>query len=173
MIRGKGEISKIDGQLHSERLEEACEKLPDNSEFLFVICDKTRNRNLPILSYLFSVVLKYISDSLPDHPSTTALYRYFEDMFAPIHTSNINNEQFSYCDLKSERQTDVSDVVESIIGYARDNWGIEVPSKDELKDPKLKELYAQAYLNIEADWNSIISSRNRLSKDERRSKEKI
>jgi len=115
------------------------------------------------------VVLKYISDSLPNHPGTTALYRYFEDMFAPIHIVEINNEQFEYCDLKSEKASDVNGVIEKVVEYALKEWGIEVPRNEDLRDPEMRELHSQAYLNQEVDWSNFISSR-KLSKDERRKK---
>lgn len=160
---------KVAGHTVIDEFKKACEKLPDNDNYLFVICDDTRNRNLPYLSYFFSVVLKYISDSLPDHPSTTALYKYFEDMFAPIHTVKINNRQFRYCELKSEKASDVNDVIEKVVEYALKEWGIEVPRQEDLKDPEMRELHSQAYLNQEVDWSNFISSR-KLSKDERRNK---
>ena len=158
---------KVAGHTVIDEFNRACEKLPDNNDYLFVICDDKKNKNLPYLSYLFSVVLKYISDSLPDHPGTTALYKYFEDMFAPIHTVRINNEQFQYCELKSEKASDVNDIIERIVEYALKEWGIEVPRQEDLKDPAIRELHSQAYLNQEVDWSNFISSR-KLLKDERR-----
>lgn len=158
---------KVAGHTVIDEFKRACEKLPDNNDYLFVICDDKKNKNLPYLSYLFSVVLKYISDSLPTHPGTTALYKYFEDMFAPIHTVKINNEQFQYCELKSEKASDVNDVIERIVEYALKEWGIEVPRQEDLKDPAIRELHSQAYLNQEVDWSNFISSR-KLLKDERR-----
>ena len=167
MIKGKGKLMKVAGHTVIDEFNRACEKLPDNNDYLFVICDDKKNKNLPYLSYLFSVVLKYISDSLPDHPGTTALYKYFEDMFAPIHTVRINNEQFQYCELKSEKASDVNDIIERIVEYALKEWGIEVPRQEDLKDPAIRELHSQAYLNQEVDWSNFISSR-KLLKDERR-----
>lgn len=161
---------KVAGHTVIDEFKRACEKLPDNKNYLFVICDETKNRNLRYISYFFSVVLKYISDSLPDHPSTTALYKYFEDMFAPIHTVKINGKRFQYCDLKSEKASDFNDVIEKVVEYALKEWGIEVPRNEDLKDPAMRELYSQAYLNQEVDWSSFISSRKKLSKDERRKK---
>jgi hypothetical protein len=169
MIKGKGKLRKVAGHTFIDEFKKVCEKLPDNENYLFVVCDDTRNRNLPYLSYFFSVVLKFISDSLPNHPGTTALYRYFEDMFAPIHTVEINNEQFEYCDLKSEKASDVNGVIEKVVEYALKEWGIEVPRKEDMRDPAMRELHSQAYLNQEADWSNFISSR-KLSKDERRKK---
>ena len=169
MIKGKGKITKVAGHTVIDEFKAACEKLPDGDDYLFVICDNKKNRNLPFLSYFFSVVLKYISDSLPDHPSTTALYKYFEDMFAPIHTSKINGKRFQYCELKSEKASDVNNIIEKVVEYALKEWGIEVPRQEDLKDPELRELHSQAYLNQEVEWSNFISSR-KVSKDERRKK---
>lgn len=168
MIKGKGKLIKVAGHTVVDEFKAVCGKLPDNDEYLFVICDNTKNRNLPYLSYFFSVVLKYISDSLPGHPPTTALYKFFEDMFAPIHTSIINGERFEYCELKSEKASDVNRIIEKVVEYALKEWGIDVPRNEDLKDPELRELHSQAYLNQEVDWSSFISSRKKLSKDERR-----
>lgn len=168
MIRGKGKLQKVAGNVFYNEFKEACEKLPDNDDYLFVICDNRKNKNLPYLSYFFSVVLKYISDSLPDHPSTTALYKFFEDMFAPIHTSVINGQQFEYCELKSEKASDVNGIIEKVVEYALNEWGIEVPRQEDLKDPQIRELHSQAYLNQEVDWSNFISSRKNITKDERR-----
>lgn len=167
MLKGKGKITKVAGHAVLDEVKEACAKLPDNQEYLFVICDNTKNRNLPFLSYLFSVVLNYISSALSDHPSVTALYKYFEDMFAPIHSQNINGQQYEYCELKSEKSTDVNEVIEKIVEYALKEWGIEIPRAEDMKDPQMREFYSQAYLNQEVDWSNYISSR-KVSKDERR-----
>ena len=169
MIKGKGKLMKVAGHVIADAFKEACKNLPDNDDYIFVICDDKKNRNLPFLTYLFSVVLKYLSDALPDHPNTTALYKYFEDMFAPIHTVEINGEQFEYCDLKSEKSSDVNDVIEKIVEYALKEWGIEVPRQDDLKDPEMRELYSQAYIDQEVAWSNYISS-HKISKDERRKK---
>lgn len=168
MIKGKGKLQKVAGHVVIDEFNAVCDKLPDGEDYLFVVCDDTKNRNLPYLSYLFSVVLKYLSDALPDHPSTTALYKFFEDMFAPLHTSEINGQQFEYCELKTEKASDVNNVIEKVVEYALKEWGIEVPRNEDLKDPAMRELHSQAYLNQEVDWSNFISSR-KLSKDERRS----
>ena len=88
-------------------------------------------------------------------------------MFAPVHTSKINGKRFSYCDLKSEKASDVNDVIEKVVEYALQEWGIEVPRQEDLKDPALRELHSQAYLKQEVDWSNFISSRLN-TKDERR-----
>ena len=160
MIKAKGKLVKVDGVLHDDDLRTALAKLQDGMEYDFLIVDHKRNRNLPSLSYLFSVVLKYLSDALPEHPDTKALYRYFEDGFAPLHTCIINGEQFEYCDLKSEKIVDVDNFIERVVKYSRDTWGIEIPDKEELREQENRELYSQAYLNQDADWSSFISSRN-------------
>lgn len=170
MIKGKGKMKKVAGHLFDDELKAACKKLPDNENYLFLIVDDGKNRNLPYLSYLFSVVLKYLSDALPDHPSTTALYKFFEDMYAPIHTCTVNGEQFEYCELKSEKSSDVNNVIEKVVEYASENWGIEVPRQEDMKTPELRELHSQAYLNQEVDWSNFLSSHKQLSKDERRIK---
>lgn len=168
MIKGKGKMKKVAGHLFDDELKEACQKLPDNENYLFLIVDDGKNKNLPYLSYLFSVVLKYLSDALPDHPSTTALYKFFEDKFAPIHKCTVNGEKYEYLELKSEKQSDVNNVIEKIVEYALKEWGIEVPRQEELKTPEQRELHSQAYLNQEVKWSSFLSRRKQLSKDERR-----
>lgn len=168
----KGKFRKFNGQLIDDELKAVYDKLPDNKEYVFVIADEGKNRNLPYLTYLFSVVLKYLSDKLPDHPSTTALYKYFEGISAPIHTCTVNGEQFEYCELKSEKSIDVNNFIERVVEYASKNWGIEVPRNETLAKPENRELYSQAYLKQDIDWNSVISSLKNSKDNERRSKEK-
>lgn len=171
MIKGKGKLTKVAGHTFTNEFKSACDKLPDGGDYLFVICDNKKNRNLPYLSYLFSVVLKYISDALPDHPGTTALYRYFEAMFAPVHRVEIDGERYEYRDLKSENRIDVDNTIEKIVEYALEKWGIEIPKQSDLNSPENREFYSQAYLNQEVDWSNVISSHKKLSKDERRNTE--
>lgn len=159
MIKGKGKLRKIGGILFDKELKESLKKLPDNENYLFLIVDDTRNRNLPSLAYLFSVVLKYISDNHPDHPSTEALYRYFEDCFAPLHTCLINGEEYEYTNLKGEKASDVSDFIERVVEYAYKKWGIVVPTNEELRDPSMREAYSKAYQMQEVDWRNFISSK--------------
>lgn len=172
MIKGKGKMRKVCGTLFDKELKKACEKLPDNHEYEFLIVDERKNRNLPFTQYLFSVVLKYLSATLPDHPTPIALYKYFEDMFAPIHTCTINGEQFEYCELKSEKAVDVNNFIEKVVEYASKKWGIKIPRNEDFADPDMREFYSRAYLNQDQEWNSVFSSL-KLSKDnERRRKEK-
>ena len=166
MMKAKGKFRKIGGILYDKELRQSIKDLPDNENYLFFFCDDRKNRNLPSLSYLFSVVLKYISDNLPDHPTTESLYKYFEDMFAPVHTCSINGEVFKYTDAKREKQSDFNDFIERIIDYSWREWKIDVPDNDELRDPEHREFYVQAYAQQEIDWNRFISSRNNRNKDE-------
>lgn len=169
----KGKFRKFNGRLLADELDKVCQRLPDNKEFVFVIADEGKNRNLPYLTYLFSVVLKYLSDTLPDHPSTTALYKFFEDMYAPIHTCTINGEQFDYCELKSEKQIDVNNFIERVVEYASSNWGVTIPRNEMLSKPENRELYSQAYLKQDIDWNSVISSLKSKDNERRNEKERI
>ncbi len=163
-------LRKVAGHASLDEVKKALDKLSDG-EYKLVVTDHKRNRNLPTLTYFFSVVLSYISAQLPDHPSTTALYKYFELMFAPVHKLEIQNRPFVYRELKSEKSTDVNNVIEKVVEYALKEWGIEVPTQDDMRDPVHRELWSQAYLNQEVEWGNFISSRQNISKDERRSKE--
>lgn len=172
MIKCKGKFKSLSGNLFGDDPVKSIWSLPDG-EYSYLVVDKTVNKNLPFLTYLFSVVLKSIQDELPDHPSPTCLYKYFEELFAPVHTCTINGSTYQYKELKGEKQRDVNDVIEKIIEYALDYWGIEIPKNDELRDPEARELYSQAYLNQEVNWSSFISRRKQhLSKDERRNEQK-
>lgn len=166
----KGKFRKFNGRIIGDELHQTLDKLSDNKEYLFVVADEKKNRNLPYLTYLFSVVLKYLSDKLPDHPSTTALYKYFEGKFAPTHPCTVNGEWFKYRELKSEKSIDVNNFIERVVEYASENWGIEVPRNETLAKPENRELYSQAYLTQDIDWNSVISSLKNKD-NERRSKE--
>lgn len=172
MIKGKGKMRKLGGTLFKKELEEACEKLPDNHDYEFLIVDERKNRNLPYTQYLFSVVLKYLSAQLPEHPTPIALYKYFEDMFAPIHTCIIHGERFEYCELKSEKSVDVNNFIERVVEYASEKWGIKIPRNEDLASPEMREFYSQAYLNQDMEWSSVISSL-KLSKDNERRTEKL
>ena len=168
----QGKFRKFNGQLLDDELKAICDKLPDNKEYVFTIADETKNRNLPYLTYLFTIVLKYLSDTLPDRPSPIAIYKYFEDLYAPLHTCTVNGEQFAYCELKTEKSIDVNNFIERVVEYASKHWGIEVPRNEVLAKPENRELYSQAYLKQDIDWNSVISSLKKSKDNERRSKEK-
>lgn len=171
MIKGRGKMRKLCGQLLDKELREACCKLPDNREYQFLIVDDKKNRTLPCTQYLFSVVYSYLSKTLPDHPAPLALYKYFEHKFAPVHTCIIDGERYEYRDLKSEKSVDVNNFIERVVEYASEEWGIKIPRNEDFADPKMREAYSAAYLNQEIEWSSVISSLN-LSKDnERRTKQ--
>lgn len=171
MQKGHGTIRKVCGELHDDELQKACGKLPDNREYDFLIVDHEKNRKLPYMQYLFAIVFPFLSQALPDKPDKKALYKYFEDMFAPVHTCTINGEQFEYCDLKTEKTVDVNNFIEKVVEYALKKWGIEIPNLEFFEKPESRDFYSQAYLNQDLAWNSVISSL-KLSKDnERRNKE--
>lgn len=161
MIKSQGKFRKVDGTLFKHELDASLSKLPDGESFRFLIVDDKPNRVLPQLTYLFSVLLKVISDQLPDHPPTEALYRYFEEEFAPLHTCKINGEVYEYTDLKRERVVDVGKFVESVTEFARKEWHLEIPENKDLKKPENAELYSQAYLQQEVDWCRFLSSKNK------------
>ena len=161
MIKGQGKFRKIAGNLFKHELDEALEKLPDGESFRFLIVDDKPNRVIPHLTYLFSVLLKVISDQLPEHPSTEALYRYFEDEFAPLHTCVINGERYEYCDLKREKSVDVGIFIEKVTDYVRKEWHLEIPERMELKHPENADIYSQAYLEQQVDWCRFLSSKNK------------
>ncbi len=161
MIKAKGQFRKIAGTLQKNDLDVELEKLPDGENFKFLIVDDKPNRVLPQLTYLFSVLLKAISDQLPEHPSTSALYRYFEDEFAPLHTCIINGEQYEYCDLKREKAVDVGNFIERVAEFAQKEWHLVIPENNDLRKPENNELYSQAYLQQEVDWCRFLSSKNK------------
>ena len=151
MIRKRGsfEVRKEGADL--EELIDFADQLRDG-EYEFVIFDKRKNRSLPQLKYLFGVVLKTISDQLPDHPPVDALYRYFEDVYAPIHVCEIDGKKFEYFDLKNENATEVDDVIQRIVRHATIEWGIEIPERDFLKLPEARQLYVEANYDL---WKKI------------------
>ena len=161
MIKGQGKFRKQGEILFKHELDDVLAKLPDCESFRFLIVDDKPNRVLPQLTYLFSVLLKVISDQLPDHPPTEALYRYFEDEFAPLHTCKINGEVYEYTDLKREKSVDVGKFIESVTEFARTEWHLEIPENKDLRDPEKAELYSQAYLNQQVDWCRFLSSKNK------------
>lgn len=169
----KGKFQKFDGKLVADELKSVCNKLPDNKEYIFVIADFGKARNLPYTTYLFSVVLTYLSKNLSDHPTPIALYKFFEDMYAPIHTCTINGKQFEYCELKSEKSIDVNNFIERVVEYASKEWGIEVPRNETMAKPEYRELYSQAYINQDVDWISVISSLKSKDNERRNEKERI
>jgi len=172
LIKKHGKIKVEGGVLYRRELDDALDKLPDD-EYLFVFANKDKNRAMNKLSYLHSVVLRTIAEKLaernPDQvPVTpTELYRYFEEIFAPIHTCVINNEKFEYFDLKSESSAEIGAVSEKIAQYVEKKWGIHVPTEEELNSEPYYKTYAEAYLNQwKGYWSEFLSRRKELKKDE-------
>lgn len=160
MIKGKGKIRKLDGVLYKKELDEVLEKLKDSDDgYDFLVYDHKNNRQLPNLTYLHAVVLKQISDELPDHPSVTALYKYFEEIFAPEHTCTINGKEYTYFDLKNEKSIDFGNVVEKIAKYVQKHWNITIISQDEIRNAEAREFFAKAYAKLDVDWKHFLSHR--------------
>ena len=155
MIVRKGTLEVHEDGVHIEEMLKFVDGLP-TGKYDYLLVDDKKNRSLPQLKYLFGVVLKTISREHPDHPPVIALYRYFEDMYASMHTCIIDGERFEYLDLKNEKSTEVDDVIQKIIHYAENSWNIKVPTKEELKTAEAKALYADAYMDVWKDFNHII-----------------
>lgn len=150
MLYSQSRLIVQDGKAARHETELAISNLKDG-DYTVLIMDDTRNRSLPQLKYLFGVVLKSISDQLPTHPPVDALYRYFEEIYAPIHTCNLpGGEKYEYFSLKNEKANEMNEVIESIVHHAHTEWGIKVAPKDQTKMPEAKELWAGAYTE---QWN--------------------
>lgn len=147
MIKWKGVITIQEGNADLQELTDSLDRLPDG-KYDFFIYDTQKNRSLPQLKYLFGVVLKTISNGLPDHPSVDALYRYFEEIYVPVHTCEIQGERYEYFDLKNDKSIEMDDVIEKIIHHAATQWSIPIPTRDEVRDAEAKELYADAYAEM-------------------------
>ena len=162
MIKGKGKIRNV-GILQDSELTAALQKMKPGDEWDFLLTYDRGNRQLPQLTYLFSVVLKAISDKLPDHPSTISLYRYFEDLLAPRHDVTINGTPYTYKDLKSEKSVDINVFVEKVVETARESWGIEIPTQAHLGTAEERDTWSMVYRQQEVDWCNFLSSRNNKS----------
>lgn len=159
MLQCTGKLRVADGILFDRELKDSLKKLQggNDGEYVFVVVDKNKKGSLGAMRYLF-LILKVISDKLSDHPTTDQLYRYFSDIFAPVHRCTIAGKTYEYYDLKKERQVDLGVIVDKIIQYAQKKWNIEVPSMDELKNPENSELYATAYANQFDQWTEFLPS---------------
>lgn len=154
MLHGQARLIVQDGKAATEATNLAFGNLKDG-DYTVLIMDDTRNRSLPQLKYLFGVVLKTISEELPTHPPVDALYRYFEEIYAPIHTCDLpGGERYEYFSLKNEKASEMNEVIESIIHHANTEWGIKVEPKDATRLPEAKELWAGAYTE---QWNLPLS----------------
>ena len=147
MIKIKGVVEVQDNNAGFKELVDLLDNLP-NGEYEYLIYDKLKNRSLPQLKYLFGVVLKTISKGLPEHPHVDALYRYFEEVYAPIHTCEIQGERYEYFDLKNEKSIEMDDVIERIIHHAATQWNITIPTKEEIREAEARELYVDAYAEM-------------------------
>lgn len=154
-IRSKGIVTINDGDVDLNEFKESLYDLSDG-EYGFLIFDKEKNKTLPQLKYLNGVVLKRISEELPRHPGISALYRYFEELYAPILKDEIDGETYEYFDLKSTKSSEMNEVIEKIIHHAKTKWNIEIITRDELKLPSASEPYADAYANQWKDYSRKI-----------------
>jgi len=159
MLQCHGKIRVADGILFDRELRDSLSKLQDGNdgEYVFVVVDKNKKKSLGSLRHLF-LVLKVISDGLADHPTPDQLYRYFSDIFAPVHKCTIAGETYEYYDLKKERQVDLGVIVAKIIQYAEKKWGIKVPTMTDLGQPENSELYATAYANQWDEWSQFLNT---------------
>lgn len=155
MIKKKGLVEVLCGEADTKELLDSLEKLPDG-EYKFLIYNEAKNRSLPQLKYLFGIVLKTIAESLSDHPSIDALYRYFEEVYAPIHVCMIAGEKFEYFDLKNEKSIELDNVIRQIIQHATEKWGIKIEEQDALKLPGAQEAYLDAYTDM---WKHRLSTK--------------
>lgn len=151
MINEKGVIHIRDGDIDKSELMDSIDQLEDG-EYGYLLFDKKRNKALPNLKYLFGHVLNVISEALPDHPPVDALYRYFEEIYAPIKTCQINGEKYEYFDLKGEKSIEMNHVIENIVHHAETEWGIKVLSRKELSEPEAQAPYMDAYAN---QWDNL------------------
>lgn len=153
MIRDKGLIHVNNGKADTYELLDSVDLLPDG-EYGYLLFDKKKNRSLPQLKFLFGYLLPTISEALETHPDPEALYRYFEEIYAPIHTCDIPGESapFEYFDLKNEKAAEMEFVINQIIHHAMSEWNIDVLDRKALKSAEAQELYAGAYADT---WKNL------------------
>ena len=151
MIHEKGILHIRDGDPDTGELLESVRNLEDG-EYGYLLFDKEKNKALPNLKYLFGHVLKVISDELPDHPPVDALYRYFEEIYAPIRTCHVQGEIYEYFDLKGEKSIEMNNGIEKIIHHAETEWSIKILERKELSTPGAREPYMDAYAS---QWESL------------------
>jgi hypothetical protein len=154
MINKKGVITVCENYTVYDELINSVNSLP-TGKYNYLIYDDKKNRSLPQLKYLFGVVLKTISDTLPEHPPVDALYRYFEGLYAPVHVCNLNGQRFEYVDLKNEKSIEMNEVISKIIHHSTTQWGIAIPTQDFIKSSGAKEAYIGAYAEM---WQNVFES---------------
>lgn len=156
MLRGQARLIVQDSKAVTQETEAVISKLKDG-DYTVLIMDDAKNRSLPQLKYLFGVVLKTISEQLPTHPPVDALYRYFEEIYAPIHTCDLpRGEKYEYFNLKNEKASEMNEVIERIIHHVNTEWKIDIMSKIQTTMPEAKELWAGAYTE---QWNLPLSNK--------------
>lgn len=153
MIRAKGIVEVREGCADTDELLDSVDLLP-SGEYGYLLFDKQKNRSLPQLKFLFGYLLKTLSEELEEHPKPEALYRYFEELYAPIHVCNIPGEAkpYEYFDLKNEPATEMDFVIEKIIHHAKSEWNISLLSRGEIKASEAQEPYAGAYAET---WKNL------------------
>ena len=120
----------------------------DDGEYSIFICNKSKNKSLSQLKYLFGVVLRTIANELEgDRATVNDLYRFFERKYAPMKTVSLNGEDLVVQDLKNCSSKEMGDVIEQIIRFADSELGITIGSREKLKDPEAQEAYVDAYNN--------------------------
>ena len=157
MIKAKGIVEVHEGYADTDELMDSVDTLP-NGQYGYLLFDKRKNRSLPQLKFLFGYLLKTLSEELEGHPEPEALYRYFEELYAPIHTCQIPNEAepYEYFDLKNENAAEMDFVIEKVIHHAKSEWNIDLLSRDQLKASEAQEAYAGAYAETWKNLSRII-----------------
>ncbi len=153
MIKAKGIIKVHEGYADTDEFLDSVDLL-SNGEYGYLIFDKQKNRSLPQLKFLFGYVLKTLSEELEGHPSPEALYRYFEELYAPTRVCKIPGEAelYEYFDLKNESAAEMDFVIEKIIHHAKSEWGVDLMSRDMLRASEAQEAYAGAYAET---WKNL------------------
>ena len=153
MIRAKGIIEVQNGCAETDELLNSVDILPEG-QYGYLLFDKKKNRSLPQLKFLFGYLLKTLSEELEGNPDPEALYRYFEEIYAPIHICHIpgEKEDYEYFDLKNENAAEMDVFIEKVIRHAMEEWNIDLLSRDELKASEAQEAYAGAYADT---WKNL------------------
>ena len=136
-----------EGDVELRRFKRRLLELDDGEYFIF-ICNKSKNKSLSQLKYLFGVVLRTIANELEgDRATVNDLYRFFERKYAPMKTVSLNGEDLVVQDLKNCSSKEMGDVIEQIIRFADSELGITIGSREQLKEPEAQEAYVDAYNN--------------------------
>lgn len=151
MIHIDAELVVQGGVTYTEALQRNLQRLADGN-YRCLVLDNAPNKALPFLKYLFGVVLKDLSDKtgIP----VDALYKYFEDKFAPVRHAKIDGRIFEYKNIKDEGSQTLRDFTEKITTFAEEEWGIKVMERDALKAPEATAPYAEAYTD---QWKSFFN----------------